>query len=42
MKRLAAVCDELQALGTVHASELQLTYICTVDEMNKQNMVDTL
>jgi len=30
VKSLAAVCDELQAFGTktVHASELQLTYIC--------------
>jgi hypothetical protein len=44
VKRLAAVCDEMQPFGTktVHASEQQLTYIRTVNEMTKQNMMDTL
>jgi len=44
VKRLTAVCDELQAFGTktMHASELQLIYICNMDEMTKQNIMDTL
>jgi hypothetical protein len=44
VKRLVKVCDELHAFETrmVHATEYQVTYIRTLDEMRKQNMMDTV
>ena len=44
VKRLAKVCDELHSFESrmTHAVEHQLTYIRTLDEMNRQNMKDTV
>ena len=44
VKRLAKVYDELHSFESrmTHAVEHQLTYIRTVEEMNRQNMKDTV
>jgi hypothetical protein len=44
VRRLVKLCDELHAFETrmVHATDHQLTYIRTLDEMTKQNMMDTV
>jgi hypothetical protein len=43
VKRLAGVCDDLHLFKArmAHATEHQLTYIRTLDERTRQNMVDT-
>jgi septal ring factor EnvC (AmiA/AmiB activator) len=44
VNRLAKVCDELHAFESrvMHAVNHQLTYIRKLDEMNRQNMKDTV
>ena len=44
LRRLAQVCDELYAFKNkvMHAAEHQLTYIRTLDEMTRQNIMDTV
>ena len=44
VRRLATICDELHAFEAkmVHVSEHQLTYVRALDEMIKQNMMDTV
>ena len=44
VKCLAEVCDELHAFETrmIHATEHQLTYIRTLNEMTKQNVMVTV
>ena len=44
VKQLSSVCDELHAFEAkvVHASEHQLTYVRALDEMTRQNIMDTV
>ena len=44
VKRLTKVCDDLHKFKAkmIHAAEQQLTYICTLDEVTKQNVKTTV
>jgi hypothetical protein len=44
VKRLTAVCDDLYAFKkqTVHVTEQQLMYLCTLDKAMKQTARDTV